>query len=928
MSHRTVDRLTLHGHTVRTLWRGHGYVSVWQGFATLTRFLIVASTEKIGQTDMQSREIRERFVEFFAERGHVNLSSSSLIPHNDPTVLLTTAGMQQMTPFFLGLEQPPAPRLTSIQKCFRTVDIDEVGDESHCTFFEMLGNFSVGDYFKREAMQLAWELLTRDLGISASRLTVTVYPEDTEAHSLWQEVIGLMPDRIFEDPGNIWGPVGDSGPCGPNSEIYCDRGPQYGCGEPDCGPNCPRCERHLEIWNLVFMEWFQERDGTRRQLEKKNIDTGMGLERISLIMQDVASIYDTDLYATIIGCAAELAGTTYRANAQHDRSLRVIGDHGRAITFLIADGVLPGNEGRGYVLRRILRRAVRHGKLLGIDRPFLAEVSDAVVQEFGEYYPELRTRQETIRRVINHEEEAFGRTLAMGIARFDTLAHALSTSGGTIIPGAEAFRLYDTFGFPLELTAELAADAGLDIDRAGFEAALDAQRAQSRSAVQAFADAGRVRAPLYAAAQGAPVEFVGYDTTESDGTVTDIFATDGAVEQIEAGSLAEIVLDRTPFYGESGGQVGDTGVITTETGAFRVTDTQRPTPTLIVQRGEVAEGFIRVGQLARAVIDADRRIAIQRNHTATHVLHKALREVLGTETHQAGSLVAPDRLRFDFTSLEPLGYERLQRVTDIANQAALHDIEVTAEQLPYERAIERGAMALFGEKYGDFVRVVSIGNFSAELCGGTHVARTGEIGPVVILHESSIGSGVRRIEALTGEPALDHLARLQGVAGELSRTLHAPVEQLVDEVRSLQAAVRDQERTIEQLRLQLALADVDGLAKNAVAIDGTKVLATRVPAHDRDTMLQIGDRLRDQLQSAVLVLGSEIDAQPALVAMVTKDLVGQGLHAGRLIQEITQIVGGRGGGRPELAQGGGNDASRLDEALAAVHTIVKRQVTG
>jgi alanyl-tRNA synthetase len=877
---------------------------------------------------MQSREIRERFIEYFAERGHYNLPSSSLIPHNDPTVLLTTAGMQQMTPFFLGLDQPPAPRLTSIQKCFRTVDIDEVGDESHCTFFEMLGNFSVGDYFKREAMQMAWDLLTRDLGIDAARLTVTVYPEDDEARTLWQEAIGLTLDRIYDDPGNIWGPVGDSGPCGPNSEIYCDRGEQYGCGEPDCGPTCERCDRHLEIWNLVFMEWFQEKDGTRRPLEKKNIDTGMGLERVSLIMQDVASIYDTDLYTPIIERAATIAGTAYKANAQHDVSLRVIGDHARAVTFLIADGVLPGNEGRGYVLRRILRRAVRHGKLLGIERAFLTEISDAVIDRFGEFYPELRSRQEAIRRIIAHEEEAFGRTLSTGIARFDALAQSVVASGNSTIPGDEAFRLYDTFGFPFELTLELASDAGLEVDHAGFQVALEDQRAQSRSAVQAFADAGRVRAPLYAAAKGAPVEFLGYEQTESDGSVTDIFSADGSVEQIEAGLPAEVVLDRTAFYGESGGQVGDTGVITTETGTFVVSDTQRPTPALIVHRGEVTEGFIRVGQSAIASVDAARRAAIRRNHTATHVLHKALREVLGPETHQAGSLVAPDRLRFDFTSIDALGPDGLQRVTQIANSALLNDIEVSAESMPYPDALERGAMALFGEKYGDVVRVISIGDFSAELCGGTHVSRTGEIGPIVVLHEASIGSGVRRIEALTGETALEHLSRLHVIAGELSRALHAPVERIVDEVRDLQNSVRERERTIENLRLQLALTDIEGLASSAVAVDGTQVLATRVPAQDRDTMLQIGDRLRDKLKSGVLVLGSEIDGQPALIAMVTKDLVGRGLHAGKLIQEITPVVGGRGGGRPELAQGGGNDASRLDEALAAVQTIVKRQVTG
>lgn len=877
---------------------------------------------------MDSRQIRHRFVEFFAERGHTHLPSSSLIPRNDPTVLLTTAGMQQMTPYFLGLEQPPAPRLTSVQKCFRTVDIDEVGDESHCTFFEMLGNFSVGDYFKLDAMRMAWDLLTVDFGIAERRLTVTVYPDDHEARRLWSQHFSLTDDRIFDDPGNIWGPVGDSGPCGPNSEIYCDRGQEYGCGEPDCGPNCERCDRHLEIWNLVFMEWFQERDGTRRDLEKKNIDTGMGLERISLIMQDVASIYDTDLYTPIIERAAAIAGISYKSDSKADVSLRVIADHARAITFLIADGVLPSNEGRGYVLRRILRRAVRHGKLLGIERPFLTEISDAVIERFSDYYPDLIVRQESVRRVIGHEEEAFGRTLSTGISRFEALAHAVTTSGGTVIPGEEAFRLYDTYGFPFELTSELAREAGIDLDREGFDRALEEQRRQSRAAIQAFADSGRGRAPLYAAAKGAPVEFVGYTFDTIDSTITNLFTVDASVEQIDAGSPAELVLEQTPFYGESGGQVGDTGSIVTDTGVFSVHDTQRPTPTLTVHIGEVTDGFVRVGQIARATIDRERRAAIQRNHTATHVLHRALREVVGDEAHQAGSLVAPDRLRFDFTSLEPLGQHGIERVTHIAASAVLADTDVVADSMPYDDAIERGAMALFGEKYGDIVRVVSIGDFSAELCGGTHVARTGEIGPIVVLNESSIGSGVRRIEAITGAAAVDYQLRVHTVVSELTRMLHAPVDGLLDEVRQLTSTLREKDRLIEQLRVEIASSDVEKLTQNAVSVDGTQVLAARVDAHDRDTMLQLGDRLRDKLHSGVLVLASEIDTQPALVAMVTKDLVERGLHAGRLMQEIAPIVGGRGGGRPELAQGGGNDASMLDEALAAVEHIVKRQFSG
>jgi len=875
---------------------------------------------------MQSREIRQKFVEFFAEHGHLYVPSSSLIPHNDPTVLLTTAGMQQMTPYFLGIEQPPAIRMTSIQKCFRTVDIDEVGDESHSTYFEMLGNFSVGDYFKREAIRFAWDLLTNVYGIAPERLRVTIRPDDDEARQLWQEVVNLPLDRIHEDPSNTWGPVGETGPCGPDSEIYADRGAQYGCGEPDCGPNCPRCDRWMELWNLVFMEQFKEPDGSLRELERKNIDTGMGLERITLILQDAPTMYETDLHRPMIERAAAIAGVTYGADERIDRSLRVISDHVRGATFLIMDGVLPGNEGRGYVLRRILRRAVRHGHTAGIERPFLVDIVDAVIEKYREFYPDMVSRAGTIRRVVANEEQSFSRTLANGMARFGDVVEQVRAGGGTTISGEDAFRLYDTYGFPIELTAELAADAGVGLDNEGFRAALEESRARSRQHLATFADSARDRNQLYAAARVAAVDFLGYEVTSATGIVADIFGNDSAVEQLDAGQAGEIVLDRTPFYGESGGQVGDTGVITTETGVFQVHDTQRPSPTLVVHIGEVSEGFIQRGQTAQAQVDATRRDAIRRNHTATHVLHRALRMILGEDTHQAGSLVAPDRLRFDFTSTTPLGPEGIQRVTQIANDILLSNQAVTTEVVPYDEAVAKGAMALFGEKYGDVVRMVSIGEFSRELCGGTHVRQASEIGPIVILSEASIGSGIRRIEALTGRAALEHLQQLQQVANDAARLLHVPAESLANELRNLQAELRERERTIDELRVATATSNIDDMLSSVADANGVAVLATRVSADDRDTMLQIGDRLRDRLGSGVIVLGSVIDAKPVLVAMVTKDLTGKGISAGKIIQEIAPVVGGRGGGRPEIANGGGTDASRLDEALNAVVAAVSRQV--
>ena len=875
---------------------------------------------------MKSRDIRQVFTEFFAERGHVELPSSSLIPP-DPTVLLTIAGMQQMTPFFLGLEKPPHTRLTSIQKSFRTVDIDEVGDESHATFFEMLGNFSVGDYFKREAIQMAWDLSVGPFGIDPDRIWITVHPEDDVARTIWRDEIGIPAERIQDDPGNFWGPVGDSGPCGPNSELYFDRFYEPG-GDTQGGPMGDSGERYVEYWNLVFMEFNQAPDGTRTPLPSQHVDTGMGLDRIALVLQGADSIYDTDLYAPIIAKIADLAGVQYRADEQVDRSLRIIGDHSRGVAFLIADGVLPGNEGRGYVLRRVLRKAVRHGRSLGIDRPFVAEIADVVIENYSDQYPELRERQEHIRRVINAEEESFGRTLATGMARFEALAADLKSRGETVVPGNEAFRLHDTYGFPIDLTIEMAADYGLEVDREGFEQALEVQRQQSRAQLQAFADSARQRAPLYAAAKGRPVEFEGYTSEFGTATVTDILGVDAALERAETGTPVEVVLDRTVFYGEAGGQVGDTGSIITDTGVFRVDDTQRPTPDLIVHIGEVVEGFITVGQEARVEIERDRRSDVRRNHTATHLLHRALRLVLGEEAHQAGSLVAPDRLRFDFTSPQPLGQEGIERVTELANAQVLADKPVETFVTSYADAMQRGAMALFGEKYGDEVRVVSIPDFSTELCGGTHVERTGEIGPIVILSESSIGSGVRRVEAITGYAALSYLNRLHTQSQDLARLLRVPVDAVPDEVNSLLQQNRELERTIEQLRLQVATGNLDALLTNAVPLNGTSLLAARVDVADRDTLLQVGDRLRDRLGSGVIVLGSTIQEQPALLAMVTKDQTSHGLHAGKLIQEIAPIVGGRGGGRPELAQGGGTDPGKLDEALAAVEAVVRRQIAG
>jgi alanyl-tRNA synthetase len=877
---------------------------------------------------MKSREIRQTFVEFFGTRGHRHVPSSSLVPLNDPTVLLTTAGMQQMTPYFLGIEEPPAIRMTSMQKCFRTVDIDEVGDESHLTFFEMLGNFSVGDYFKSEAISWAWELITEHFQIPIERLHVTVHHDDQFSWDYWLDEIGLQPDHIRKlgDEDNWWGPVGDTGPNGPDSEIFYDRGEQYGCGTSDCGPGCD-CGRFLEFWNLVFMEFFKEADGTQKPLPSKNIDTGMGLERIASILQGTETVFETDLYMPVIEHVSELTGVAYHEDDRTDMSLRVIADHGRAVTFLISDGVFPGNEGRSYVLRRVLRRAVRHGRLLGLNGPFLSSVAGRVAEEFGEQYPDLKSQLSRIQKVIDHEEAHFNQTLATGIDRFDEVLQRVTSANEPSIPGEEAFRLYDTFGFPLELTEELARDHGLVVDRDGFNVAMERQRETSRAGAGSTAGVTDESLPvLRAAVAGIDTEFVGYSSTESTSPILTIIRGKEVVEQLLAGEHGAVVLESSPFYAESGGQVGDTGTITSDTGTFLVTDTQRPVPGVIVHYGELREGFLEKDSIARAIIDEPRRARIRRNHTATHLLHAALRETLGDHAQQAGSLVAPDRLRFDFTNLEPVGSDRLRQIQELVADQILQNNEVVSTVTSYQDAIDNGAMALFGEKYDDEVRMISIDGYSRELCGGTHVMRTGEIGPFVITEEASVASGVRRIEALTGDAATSHLLDLQRTVGDLERALHVPGDQLVQQTETLHQRIREHEREIERLRMQMASGQLEEILAGSEEVDGVTVVAATVVASSRDVMLQLADRCRDRIGSGVIILGAEIESRPALLAIVTRDLTERGLHAGNLIGELAQHVGGRGGGRPEMAQGGGTDVSGLNKAIGSAVRAVSEQL--
>jgi len=883
---------------------------------------------------ISGEEVRRRFVEFFEERGHRHVASSSLIPHNDPTVLLTTAGMQQMTPYFLGLETPPAQRMVSVQKCFRTVDIEEVGDESHCTFFFMLGNFSVGDYFKRDSLKYSWEFLTEVLGIPADRLYPTVHPDDEDAYRIWRDEIGVPEERIFKLSDNWWGPVGPTGPNGPDSEIYFDLGPDFGTGLPDFPPGDG--ERYLEVWNNVFMEFVQAEDGSRTPLPRQHVDTGMGLERLAMVMQGARSIYDIDLYQDIIKRAASLANVTYGVDVETDRVLRIIADHSRSATFLIADGVLPGNEGRAYVLRRILRRAIRAGRKLGLEQPFLAQMAAVVIDQWAHIHPELVERRVQIEKVLRHEEESFGRTLTAGIGRFQALAEEISRvaaeQGETVaqvLPGREAFRLYDTYGFPYDLTVELAREHGLEIDQAGYDEALAEQRAASRGrAAEAFRDQARSRAELYVTLAQGPTEFLGYSETATDARIVALVGPDGPIEVAEAGDVIEVILDRTPFYGESGGQIGDIGSIRTDTGVIDIDDTFKPTPDVFVHRGMVAEGFVRVGEEASAQIDAERRQSIRRNHTATHLLHRALRDTLGAETRQAGSLVAPDRLRFDFTALEAVTPGQLHTVAEIVNQEIGRNTPVSTEVRPYKEAVASGAMALFGEKYGDAVRVVSIPDFSQELCGGTHVAATGEIGPFLIVSEGSVAAGVRRIEALTGNAAIERMLAQQRLLDETGRSLRTTWSEIPAQIEVQQDRVRSLERENERLRGQLAGARVGDLLEHAVAIENFRVLAARTDVDNKDALRQMGDRLRDRIGTGVIVLGAVVDGRPSLLAMVTPDLISRGIKAGDIVREAATIIEGRGGGRPELAEAGGKNPEKLDEALAAVVSIVSRNGRG
>lgn len=880
---------------------------------------------------MTGNEVREKFLKYFESRGHSIVSSSSLVPHEDPTLLFTNAGMNQFKDVFLGLDKRAYNRATTSQKCVRAGgkhnDLDTVGRTArHHTFFEMLGNFSFGDYFKKDAIAYAWEFLTVVLGLPEERLYPTIYKDDDEAFDLWQEVTGVPAAKIVRlgEKDNFWA-MGDTGPCGPCSEIIYDRGEEFKCTEPECFLGKCDCDRWLEIWNLVFMQYNRDQKGTMTPLPKPSIDTGMGLERITSVIQNVPSNYDTDLLKEIIVSVEELSGRDYYGD-ERGFAFRVIADHARACTFLISDGVLPGNEGRGYVLRRILRRAVRFGKSLGIERPFLYQLVSVVGDLMGGAYPEILEKSDYVKQVITIEEERFHETLHDGVKMVGEMVSRVKEAGDTVISGRDAFLLYDTYGFPLDLTEDIAEENGLAVDRAGFEKSMQEQRERARAARQ---DTGMLAGQEVYSEIGhkiGPTEFTGYGQTSGKANIMGLIAGNEPVAEAAQGQKVEIVLDKTPFYAESGGQVGDSGYLTKAGARVRVIDTKKAFNGLFIHIGEVETGIIAFGDSVEAKIDEERRKRIARNHSSTHLLHQALREVLGGHVNQAGSLVQPDRLRFDFTHFQPVTAEEIKEIEDRVNNMIMANMGIDTSVCGLEEAKKAGATALFGEKYGDIVRLVKMGDYSIELCGGTHLRETAEAGVFKITSESSIGSGIRRIEAVTGEGVLTYIAEKESLLEEASTALKTTPGELVRRAEGIIRELREREKELENLQAKLVRYESQGLIDRAREIKGIKALAAQVSAPDMEALRNMGDMLRDRLGSGVVVLGAVNEDKVNFVAMATKDVLAKGVHAGNIVREVAREAGGGGGGRPDMAQAGGKDPARMNAALEKAYEIIENQV--
>ncbi|WP_136795156.1 MULTISPECIES: alanine--tRNA ligase [Desulfosediminicola] len=882
---------------------------------------------------MKGDEIRRKFLEYFEQNGHKKVESSSLVPKDDPTLLFVNAGMVQFKTVFMGEDKRDYTKAVTSQKCVRAGgkhnDLENVGYTArHHTFFEMLGNFSFGDYFKEEAISFAWTFLTKELGLDPKDLWVSIFDDDDEAYELWDKVEDLPKGRIVRmgEKDNFWA-MGDTGPCGPCSEIHIDQGEAAGCGSPDCKLGCD-CDRFLELWNLVFMQFNRTEDGTMTPLPKPSIDTGMGLERVAAVLQGKLNNYDSDLFSPIIERLEKLSGKEYGKSDAVNVAMRVIADHARATSFLVSDGVLPSNEGRGYVLRRIMRRAVRYGKNLGLDKPFMEEVTDAVVASMSHAYPQLNDAATLLAKVVNNEEERFRETLENGLQLLDEKIAGLADEDKKVIDGKFIFKLYDTFGFPFDIVRDIALERNVGFDEPGFLTAMEEQRSKSRASRKGEGVRLKDEGVKALADQGLTSKFVGYDGLAAATTIAGLVDADGqSVQVLAAGASGRLLVPETPFYAEAGGQLGDTGEVSSKAGKAKVLNTIKEGDNLILSEIEVSEGQLAVGDEVNLQVSTDARQATAANHSATHLLQAALISVLGDHVKQSGSLVGPDRLRFDFTHFSPLSDEEIARVENLVNEQIRANIDIATSLLDREQAIEEGATALFGEKYDEKVRVVSMGEFSKELCGGTHVHASGDIGLFKILSEGGIAAGVRRIEAIAGSSAFVHVQQVFARQSRISELLNSKDDEVIVKIEALLAGQKALEKQVGELSAKLATSDLDSVLSGGVEVDGIKVIAAEIPLDSPKTLREVGDKVRDNLDSGVAVLGGVIKGKAALLAIVTKDLTKR-IKAGDVVSQVAQIVGGKGGGRPDMAQAGGPMTDKLSESIKQVPVIVGSLLKG
>lgn len=875
---------------------------------------------------MGLNEIRSKFLNFFESKGHYAAKSASLVPHNDKSLLLINSGMAPLKNYFAGVEVPPSKRMTTCQKCIRTGDIENVGKTArHGTFFEMLGNFSFGDYFKRESIRWGWEFVTEHLNIPEDRLWVTVYEEDDDAFNIWSKEMNFPTERIVRlgKDDNFW-EIG-TGPCGPCSEIYFDRGESFGCDNPNCKPGCD-CDRYLEFWNHVFTQFDRDEEGNYGQLEHKNIDTGMGLERMACIMQDVDNIFEVDTIRHIISSIEKVANVEYGKNAKTDVSIRIITDHIRAVSFLVADGVLPSNEGRGYVLRRLLRRAARHGKLLGIKENFLYKLVDEVIKVSGEAYPELVEKESYIKKVIRIEEEKFNETIDQGSEILASYIEDLKKNNLKTLSGENAFKLYDTYGFPIDLTKEILEEVGLDLDEEAFNDEMNKQRERARSARGNMEGESWKEDPLSKLDESAASSFEGYNDLSLVGKVNAIVINDEIVESAKEGDKIAIVLNQTTFYPEGGGQAGDCGILSNDSVTIEITDTRKGANNTIKHIGFVKSGEVKVNDELITLVNKDVRMASARNHTATHLLHKVLKEVLGEHVNQAGSLVNAERLRFDVTHFEAISKDELRLIEEKVNDAILASLEINCENMGINEAKEKGATALFGEKYGMEVRVVSMGDFSIELCGGTHLKNTSQVGMFKILSEGGVAAGVRRIEAITGKAVYEYLKERDTVIADVCTTLKAKEDNLTQRATQLVEENKSLAKYLHEIKAKMSLQSADSILDSKIEINGVNLVTAKFEDMDMNTLRETADTLRDKLGSGVVVMANIADNKVNFIVTATKDVLEKGIHSGNIVREVAQIAGGKGGGRPNMAQAGANDVTKVEEALNYAGEVIKSQV--